>query len=546
MAKKSRKKASGRRDETKAQGPKEATGKVTSGKESDPEETSDEVSGEANEEGDSDESDDESPDAALDSKSETDSKSQTTSKSQSDSGSEDDSTSEDDSEDEPSESQPPAKSAGGSGDGGGEEPKPAAWGRPLMRLDQFWTRFEMRLCALVLALEVFSLSLWVVLKGMSARADSGSNAGIVFRAVIGAVFLGSLGYWALKKQPMMVRRLVAIAGVAIGLFGAKAWANWGVEYSSNLLNWYQQASSLTLLGGLRGIGTRLTLLLALLGGSLATGAGKHITIDVVTRMVKPVVRKWMVLVGWVATAAICFVASWGFFDHVAIESFGAKNDDPAGKKISTSFEALGENFFIARKQLGLDFKTLPHVLKGENYSRYLSGKEWNEWLQDSGMAEHYGEEAIAGIRVPDDATRAPIVVIPGKGEPRGELISTANLVFPIGLFIISLRFILLTLLVLSGHRTTEPEEDATFASDQPSGGDPPPDPDPPGTKDEAPEDDEEKPSAADPDDSESNETSEEEASEAADSEGSEDDNADEDDDAKTSDAKASASKQEAA
>ena len=337
----------------------------------------------------------------------------------------------------------------------------------------------------------------------------------------------------------MVRRLVAIAGVAIGLFGAKDWANWGVEYSSNLLNWYQQASSLTLLGGLRGIGTRLTLLLALLGGSLATGAGKHITIDVVTRMVKPVVRKWMVLIGWVSTAAICFVASWGFFDHVAIESFGAKNDAPASEKVSDSFKALGENFFIVRKQLGLDFKTLPHVLKGENYSRYLTGKEWNEWLKDSGMTERYGEEAIAGIRVPEDATRAPIIVIPGKGEPRGELISTANLVFPIGLFIISLRFILLTLLVLSGHRSTEPEEDATFAPDESSGGDPPPDPDPPGTKDEAAEDSEDKPSA----DSDDEEASGEEAADA--SETSEDDDA-KDDDAKASETAESDKEQEAA
>ncbi|MCA9631321.1 MAG: TRAP transporter small permease subunit, partial [Myxococcales bacterium] len=407
-------------------------------------------------------------------------------------------------------------SSGGSGDGrGGEESKPAAWGRPLMRLDQFWTRFEMRLCAVVLGLEVFSLSLWVVLKGMSARPDSGSNAGIVFRAVIGAVLLGSLGYWALKKQSMMIRRVVAIAGVAIGLFGAKAWASWGVEYSSNLLNWYQQASSLTLLGGLRGIGTRLTLLLALLGGSLATGAGKHITIDVVTRMVKPAVRKWMVLVGWVATAAICFVASWGFFDHVAIESFGAKNDDPAGKKISTSFESLGENFFIVRKQLGLDFKTLPHVLKGENYATYLKGSEWNQWLDESGMTERYGKEKTEGIRVPDDATRAPIVVIPGKGEPRGELISTANLVFPIGLFIIAMRFLLLTLLVLSGHRTTEPEEDQTFASDESGGGgDPPPDPDPPGTKDAGTEDTKESPPASSEDsgdDSDEDDDSDDEA-----------------------------------
>lgn len=541
MAKKTRKKASSRRDETKAQAPSEADEKRAA-EAPDPEETEEDLSAR-----------DESPDSDAEESADATGEPEGA---DSETAAEPHAAKTDGEEDSPEasadgdDSSPPVTTIGGSGDGrGGEERKPAAWGRPLMRLDQFWTRFEMRLCAAVLALEVFSLSLWVVLKGMSARADSGSNAGIVFRAVIGAVVLGSLGYWALKKQPMMVRRLVAIAGVAIGLFGAKAWASWGVEYSSNLLNWYQQASSLTLLGGLRGIGTRLTLLLALLGGSLATGAGKHITIDVVTRMVKPAVRKWMVLVGWISTAAICFVASWGFFDHVAIESFGAKNDDPAGKKISTSFEALGENFFIARKQIGLDFKTLPHVLKGENYATYLKGSEWNEWLDSSGMTERYGKEKTEGIRVPPDATRAPIVVIPGKGEPRGELISTANLVFPIGLFIISLRFILLTLLVLSGHRSTEPEEDQAFTSDgveSGGGGEPPRDPDPPGNKDEAdPDEDEQE------DESKRNEAAAEDAAEVAerDAEATDSEEASEQGDSKGSDDEddqAKSSKQEAA
>jgi hypothetical protein len=53
--------------------------------------------------------------------------------------------------------------------------------------------------------------------------------------------------------------------------------------------------------------------------------------------------------------------------------------------------------------------------------------------------------------------RAPIVLIPEKGEPRGELAKAGNLVFPIGLFIIALRFILLALLALSGHKNIDPE-----------------------------------------------------------------------------------------
>ena len=48
-------------------------------------------------------------------------------------------------------------------------------------------------------------------------------------------------------------------------------------------------------------------------------------------------------------------------------------------------------------------------------------------------------------------------MVPEKGEPRGELIHTFNLVFPIGLLIIALRFILLSLLAISGHMVIDPE-----------------------------------------------------------------------------------------
>ena len=383
---------------------------------------------------------------------------------------------------------------GGSDDEQPQAPKPAAWGRPLMRLDGWLTKFEIRLVVFTLVLQVVAICFWVFLSSMSKAPPTGefevSIAGLVFRGALGAVVLGMLGFWGLKKQSLKVRRIAAISGAAIGVIVAPHWLGWGVPYFSNLLNWYGQASTLTLLGGLRGVITRLTLLLAMLGGSLATGAGKHITIDVVTRLVKPVVRKWMVLVGWIGTAAICFSASWGFYDHITIEAFGARNDDTASVKISKTFDSLGEKFFILRKQIGLDFKTLPHVIKGEGYANCLTGKEWNEWLDSSGMAERYGQAEVDAIKMPPDSTRSPFITVPGKGSPSGELISSANLVVPIGLFIIGLRFILLTLLVLSGHRTTEPQEDHAFDSDD-SGAPPPPDPDPPkdSSEDDASQDD---------------------------------------------------------
>jgi hypothetical protein len=332
----------------------------------------------------------------------------------------------------------------------------AAWGRPLVTADRKWTKFETWLCAIVIILEIFSLTLWVALKGLSTGPE-GAKAGIVFRAIFGATMLGMLGFWALKKQGETPRRIAAIVGTILGFILARRWANVGVDWSANMLNWYQQASTLTLFGGLRGVGTRLTLLLALLGGSLATAAGHHITIDLVTRFLKPAIRKYVTIVGWVGAAIICFTASFGFMDHIAIEDFGEKADSSIGTKIGRIGHGLSESWFVLRKQIALDFKSLPHMLRGEPYQDWLDGKTWNAWLVDAGFDERFGKEAMEQIRIPDDARRSPMVVIPGEGEPRGALTHAANLVFPIGLFIIACRFVLLALLTLSGHRKVEAE-----------------------------------------------------------------------------------------
>jgi TRAP-type C4-dicarboxylate transport system permease small subunit len=229
------------------------------------------------------------------------------------------------------------------------------------------------------------------------------------------------------------------------------------------LNWYQQASFLTLLGGLRGVGTRLTMLLALVGGSLATGRGRHIVIDVVTRFVGHRQRTVMVLIGWVAAAGVCVTAAWGFFDHISIENFGARADDSAGAKVSQVTKQIGEDFFIARKQIALDMKSTPHVLlRGQTYSEWLTGKEWNAWVDSEGFAERYGKEAEEALKIPDEDTRAPLIVVPGRGEPRGELINAAYLVFPIGLFVIALRFIVRCLLVIGRQVSVDTDESEDY------------------------------------------------------------------------------------
>lgn len=358
--------------------------------------------------------------------------------------------------------------------GGDRSPEGAAWGRPFSRIDKVWTKFEAWLCAIVLVLEVLSLSLWVALKGMSAAPGNGNYAGIVFRGLAGATILGLLGHLALKKVGGRPRRYAALAGFIGGALLAKAWAHAGVDYWSNWLNWFQQASFLTLFGGLSRIGTRLTLLLALLGGSLATAAGKHITIDLITRFLSPKARMPVVIFGWLGSALICITAAWGFFDYIAIQDFSATASATAQAKVKTVITGADEDWFIARKQIALDLKTLPHVLKGQSYSDWLTGKEWNAWVDGAGFAARYGKQKAEEIKLPDKIKRAPIVVIPDKGEPRGELVNDATLVVPFGLFVIGVRFLLLCLLTLSGHMVIDPEasmEGADIQRDPPADGD---------------------------------------------------------------------------
>jgi hypothetical protein len=353
-----------------------------------------------------------------------------------------------------------AEAGGGSGPPKPPERKAAAWGRPLARLDAAWTKWEVWLCAVTILLEVLTLTLWVALKGLSTAAVGSSKAGLVFRALTGAIVLGLAAWWGLKKQDGKVRRVATVVATVVGLFTAKLWGNALVDWSSNLLNWYQQASFLTLFGGLRGVGTRLTLLLALLGGSLATAAGKHITIDLLTRYLKPKARLPVVIAGWLAASVVCLTASWGFFDHISIDDFDARAEMRPSEKFATVFHRLGEDWFIARKQLSLDVTSIPHVFKGQTYSDWMTAQEWNTWVDEAGFAERYGKDKAELLKLPPDMKRAPMVIIPDKGEPRNEFVNAANLVFPIGLLIISLRFILLCLLALSGHKNVDPEAHA--------------------------------------------------------------------------------------
>jgi TRAP-type C4-dicarboxylate transport system permease small subunit len=362
-----------------------------------------------------------------------------------------------------------------------------AWGEPLARFDKKWTNFESRLCAWVLMAEVVALCLWIALKGLSAEYQTTGEgdknvSGVVFRALITATFLGLAAHRVTRPkvgpdakgfaEAEQRHRVVVTTAVILGLAGGRLWANGGVGYFSNLLNWMQGASLLTLIGGLRGVATRLTLWLALLGASIATAKGKHINIDVVMRFLSPRMRVPVALVGWIAAAVMCTAGAWGFVDHIAIALFHAPpsepcKDDPkkdcrvsGADKLSHVGTAVSTDMFLVGRQISLDLKSLPHVIAGTHYNEWMKGSEWNAWIKDGSWTDHFPQAEVDGLLATPERLNefhVPAVSIPGGEEVHGLLIKDADFVFPFGMFMIAVRFILRCLLVLSGQLRVDPD-----------------------------------------------------------------------------------------
>lgn len=350
-----------------------------------------------------------------------------------------------------------------------------AWTEPLTRFDAWWTKWEARFAAGVLAAEIISLVAWVGLKGMSAEyqpnvADPDAPvdiSGIIFRGLVGGLVLGIAVYFALRdkdpaKRKTDIRYQVGVsAAVLLGLIAGRFWANAGVSYFSNLLNWLQSASTLTLLGGLRGVATRFTLWLALLGGSLATAQGKHINVDVVMRYLTPRLRLPVALIGWIAAALVCLSGSWGFVNHIAIAEFTISPDVSDSARVGQVTHAFKRDMFLLEQQVKLDFHSLPKVLVGKKYQDYLKAPEWNEWLSGGNWTAYFAPDDVKGQQMDESdttQTRLPLINVPGTGEnTNGLLVRDLDFVFPFGLLMIALRFILRCLLAIGGAIKVDPD-----------------------------------------------------------------------------------------
>jgi hypothetical protein len=351
----------------------------------------------------------------------------------------------------------------------------------LQRIDEGWQRLESRLCAGVLVAEIASLTLWIALKGLSSDYKPNENAsGLVFRAMLSASLLGLLAHLATRKRGQRVNRFATTAAVIFGLFAGRLWVHAGVVYASNILNFLQDASALMLIGGLRGLATRLTLWVALLGASLATSRGRHINVDVLVRYVPGKLRLPAALVGQIAAMIVCLFGAVGFSDYIAISVFRADAvqpcpddkakscDAPASAKLATVMHEVSSDFFLLGRQMSLDLGTWPTVLAGKPFDKWLTAAEWNRWLDASDWKSHFNPVAVDALHMDPSAptaTRMPQVAVPGTGEQaRALLVRELDFVFPFGLLVIALKFALRIALILTGK--VKVDLDSAHADDE--------------------------------------------------------------------------------
>jgi TRAP-type C4-dicarboxylate transport system permease small subunit len=371
-----------------------------------------------------------------------------------------------DGESETSASAPPSKSAPPPAPpAAGPKPPPpgAPWLKPFIFFDKWWTWFEERLLVVVVIGLMAVMAAWVLLKGLQEPVTSESKAGMVLRAVVGVIALGPT-VWVITKRlgwSESQRRLAAVVGIVAGAGVAPLWRSWGVEYFGHMLNWLQEGSSLTMLGQLRGVSTRLTVLLAMIGASLAAAGGKHINIDAFLRFIPKKLKLPSFVTASIATVAVCFVAAWGFFENISINNFGAQRDWTWQKKIEHVEHHVSQDLFLWRQQMKFDLEALPIVVGGgkwDDESR-MNGRQWNEFVEKSGYRDYFTKEEVDAILAPPsglDGSRIPMVIVP-DGSPRGLLVFTMNLTFPFGLVILGIRFLLRMLLVLGGREELDPD-----------------------------------------------------------------------------------------
>src|SRR5262249_14861381 len=152
-------------------------------------------------------------------------------------------------------------------------------------------------------------------------------------------------------------------------------------------------------------------------------------------------RMPVTILNYLFAATVCFAAVWGFYDHIAIESYGSRADDTRKQKIDNGLHHINNHLFFTRKQIRLDLRSLSHLLTNERSDSWMTAAAWNEWVDGAGFESHFDPDKVKNLHIPE-GTHPPFVVSP-DGEPtRSALAHTLGLVFPFGLLMIALRFLL--------------------------------------------------------------------------------------------------------
>ena len=381
----------------------------------------------------------------------------------------------------------------------------ARWAAPLWRLDRLWSAVDARLCQSVLVAEMLALFLWISLKGL--KSEPGDVKGLIYRILVTGAFFAVAAHFAMKValrgkknadgslpalHPMVVTG-AAVAGLVLG----RLWVGVGTVYFANVLNWLQEGSVVYLVGGVKGLVTRLTFWLALLGGSLATSKGKHISIDVLLRFLPKKLLAPAAIMTWLAAAAMCFAAAVGFSDYLSITQFDTVHpgrpdpkhpsglrleacpgnpqmlcDPPVGDKVRAVTTWMRTDLFVLGRQLSLDVRTLPHVLEGDKWDDYMTVPQWNDWVRGADWTSQFGKDKADGFIRDDDGSKMQPVV-PRLAAKDGQLVRDLSFVFPFGFVMIGIRFLLRILLVLGRRIKVDPDaahvdEDVKHVGEDPS------------------------------------------------------------------------------
>ena len=99
----------------------------------------------------------------------------------------------------------------------------------------------------------------------------------------------------------------------------------------------------------------------------------------------------------------------------------------------------------------------------------MKGKDWNAFLENGGFVERYGAEKIEIIKAPEsdlEMSWQPFVIIP-DGETRGIMVHFMDLLWPVGFFMLFLKFLLRAVLIFAGQVrvAVEGEESADHEAD---------------------------------------------------------------------------------